>query len=267
MKPMDLVQHNILLSWTSKRQFSHEHFLGEHSLSMLISGEGRVYNNDETHIYTPGSIGLLKRNQLAKSLKMPSKDGKPFKTIGIMLDQESLKQYSLEHDIVTATPYTGKGMLHLQPDRFLAGFFDSLLPYFDQPEKLTERLGELKTTEAIELLLAHNPRLRELLFDFSEPFKIDLESYMMNHFTYNVSLEQFAKLTGRSLSTFNRDFKKTFSQTPEKWLKEMRLEKAHFLIEEKNQKPSDVYMHVGFKNFSHFSTSFKEKFGYNASAV
>lgn len=264
---MDLVQHNILLSCTSKRQFSHEQFLGEHSLSILVSGEARVYNNEETHIYTPGTIGFLKRNQVAKSLKIPSKDGKPFKTIGILLDQETLKRYSIENDIVPTTPYTGKSMLRLCSDRFLPGFFDSLLPYFNRPERLTERLAALKTKEAIELLLSHDPRLRELLFDFSEPFKIDLENYMLNHFTYNVSMEQFAKLTGRSISTFNRDFKKVFSQTPEKWLKEIRLEKAHFLIEEKNQKPSDVYMHVGFKNFSHFSTSFKEKFGYNASDI
>ena len=90
---------------------------------------------------------------------------------------------------------------------------------------------------------------------------------MKSHFTYNVPIKQFAKLTGRSISTFKRDFKKTFSQTPEKWLKDMRLDKAHFLISEKKQKPSEVYLQVGFENFSHFSTSFKERFGYNASTV
>ena len=121
--------------------------------------------------------------------------------------------------------------------------------------------------EVIELLLAYDSRLKELLFDFSEPFKIDLEAFMKSHFTYNVPIKQFAKLTGRSISTFKRDFKKTFSQTPEKWLKDMRLDKAHFLISEKKQKPSEVYLQVGFENFSHFSTSFKERFGYNASTV
>lgn len=267
METIDIVQHNILLSCTSKQQFSQEQFWGEHTLSILLSGEGRVYNNEETHTYTPGIIGLLKRNQVAKSLKIPSIDGKPFKTIGILLDQETLKRYSVENDITPITPYTGKGMLRLRPDRFLTGFFDSLLPYFDQPEQLTEPLAALKTKEAIELLLSHDPRLRELLFDFSEPFKIDLETFMNSHFTYNVSIKQFAKLTGRSISTFKRDFKKTFSQTPERWLKNRRLDKAHFLISEKKQKPSEVYLQVGFENFSHFSTSFKERFGYNASTV
>jgi AraC family transcriptional regulator, exoenzyme S synthesis regulatory protein ExsA len=267
MEAVDILQHNILLSCTSKQQFSQEQFFGENTLSMLISGEGHVFNNDETQIYTPGTIGLLKRNQLAKSIKIPSADGKPFKSIGIILDQESLRRYSAENEIVSPSPYTGKTMLQLHRNPFITGFFDSLLPYFEQPEKLTRKLSELKTTEAIELLLSYDSGLKGLLFDFSEPFKIDLETFMNNHFTYNVSISKFAKLTGRSLSTFKRDFKKIFSQTPEKWIKEKRLDKAHFLIAEKKQKPSEVYLQVGFENFSHFSYSFNEKFGYNASSI
>src|SRR5690606_33853711 len=178
-----------------------------------------------------------------------------------------LRKYGAENDIAVSLPYTGKTMLKLNQNRFIAGFFDSLLPYFEQPGQLTKRLSELKTKEAIELLLAYDPRLKDLLFDFSEPFKIDLEAFMNNHFTYNVPIKQFAKLTGRSISTFKRDFRKTFSQTPAKWLKDMRLDKAHFLISEKKQKPSEVYLQVGFDNFSHFSASFKERFGYNASIV
>ncbi|MBK1439253.1 helix-turn-helix transcriptional regulator [Parapedobacter sp. ISTM3] len=267
METIDIVQHNILLSYTSKQQFSQEQFWSEHTLSMLLSGEGRVYNNEETQRYTPGTIGLLKRNQLAKTVKIPSADGKPFKSVGIILDQETLRRYSAANGLTATSPYTGKTMLKLNQNHFISGFFDSLLPYFEQPGQLTKRLSELKTKEAIELLLSHDPGLKELLFDFSEPFKIDLETFMNSHFTYNVPIKQFAKLTGRSMSTFKRDFKKAFHQTPERWLKDRRLDKAHFLISELRQRPSEVYLQVGFENFSHFSASFKQRFGYNASTV
>ena len=86
---------------------------------------------------------------------------------------------------------------------------------------------------------------------------------MNKHFTYNIPLQQFAKLTGRSLSTFKRDFTKIFKAPPEKWLKKQRLQQAHFLIAQKKQRPSDVYWEVGFENLSHFSESFKEQFGYS----
>lgn len=84
---------------------------------------------------------------------------------------------------------------------------------------------------------------------------------MNHHYKYNISLSSFATLTGRSLSTFKRDFTKIFETTPEKWLQQKRLEQAHYLISKKKQRPSDVYLEVGFENLSHFSFAFKKLFG------
>ena len=87
---------------------------------------------------------------------------------------------------------------------------------------------------------------------------------MNTNFQFNISLSEFARLTGRSLSTFQRDFKKLFETSPQKWLKDKRLMEAKYLIQEKNKKPSEVYYNVGFENFSHFSTAFRQKFGHSS---
>lgn len=84
---------------------------------------------------------------------------------------------------------------------------------------------------------------------------------------FNVSVEAFAKLTGRSLSGFKRDFNKTFNKTPKQWLKEKRLEEAYYLIRHKQKKPSDIYLDLGFENLSHFYYSFKRKYGMTTSEV
>ncbi len=63
-------------------------------------------------------------------------------------------------------------------------------------------LAELKTKEAIELILEVNEEYKSFLFDFTEPFKIDLEMYMKKNFTFDIPLKEFARLSGRSLSTF-----------------------------------------------------------------
>jgi AraC-like DNA-binding protein len=52
---------------------------------------------------------------------------------------------------------------------------------------------------------------------------------------FNMSLEKLGYLTGRSLSTFNRDFKKLFNTTPQKWLTDKRLELAHYQLLEKRK--------------------------------
>jgi AraC-like DNA-binding protein len=122
-------------------------------------------------------------------------------------------------------------------------------------------LTTLKVKEAIIILLETNPQLKNVLFDFSEPGKIDLEAYMNEHYKFNVDINRFAYLTGRSLATFKRDFEKIFNTPPNRWLQHKRLNDAYFLIKEKGWKTSNVYMEVGFKDFSHFSFAFKKAFG------
>jgi AraC-like DNA-binding protein len=106
-----------------------------------------------------------------------------------------------------------------------------------------------------------------ILSEFAGPGKIDLVDFMQKNYCFNISMERFAYLTGRSLATFKRDFKKAFKSSPQKWLLEKRLKHAHYLIREKKQKPSSVCMEVGFGNQSHFSAAFKKMFGYSPSSL
>jgi AraC-like DNA-binding protein len=265
MKENELI-HNFLYSCNYKHKFGTEQLVRENALSLVVSGEIQLTTSTGVQTCRIGDIGLLRRNQLVKALKIPDKNGNAFKSITIFLTQEKLRSYAIENNIKQQDRYSGTGLL-LSPNTFLKAYFDSLLPYFDQPGQLTIPLAELKTNEAIELLLMDKAGLRSFLFDFSEPHKIDLESFMIQNYEFNIPLAEFARLTGRSISTFKRDFKKTFPSAPEKWLREKRLERAHYLISEKKQNPSDIYLQVGFENFSHFSKAFKDYYGVNASTL
>lgn len=258
-------QYNFLYSCTGNTEKEHDPFVYEHALGFLISGSMEIHTPQGVVEVFAGTIALARKNQLIKAIKKP--DGnKPFISISIFLPTEILKEYSIQHSVHANGMYAGEPNLTLENDDFLKGYFDSLMPYFAQPEKLTPILAQAKTTEAIALLL-RNPALKNFLFDFSEPHKVDLEAFMNKHFSYNVPLTQFAKLTGRSLSTFKRDFAKLYGTTPEKWLQKRKLEQAHFLISQKNRKPSDVYLELGFATLSHFSYAFKKEFGVNASTI
>ena len=132
---------------------------------------------------------------------------------------------------------------------------------------MTDEMGILKVKEGVKLLLLALPELRNFLFDFSEPYKIDLEKFMLTNFHFNVPIEKFAQLTGRSLAAFKRDFMKTFGAPPRHWLQDKRLTEARHLIEIKQQKPSAIYLDLGFESLSHFSHSFKKKFGMAPTAL
>lgn len=257
------LQYNILYSCAYQKEQSIEQFFPEHALGIMLSGESRFFTNEGTFILKEGTIGLMRRNQLVKKLKIPATNGEPFRFISIFFDQNVLRQYVAENDIPKQNTYKGPHAIDLTGNIFLKGFFDSLLPYMDNLKNLTQNISALKTREAIELLLQIDDSFQNFLFDFQDPFKIPLEAFMNNNYKYNVSLSAFAKLTGRSLSAFKRDFAKIFNISPEKWLLQKRLEQAHYLISEKKQRPSEVYLEVGFENFSHFSESFKKYFGYS----
>src|SRR5690606_28738695 len=133
--------------------------------------------------------------------------------------------------------------------------------YFEMKD-LPENIASLKITEAISILRAIDPDIDHVLANFEEPGKIDLASYMERNFMFNLPLEKFGYLTGRSLTTFKRDFHKVFHTTPQRWLTQKRLELAHDKFVEKKKKPIDVCYEVGFENLSHFSYAFKKHFGY-----
>lgn len=90
--------------------------------------------------------------------------------------------------------------------------------------------------------------------------KIDLKDFMEKNFRCDMSMSEFARASGRSLSTFKRDFKKISDMSPERWLTDRRLRAAIELLK-RGRRVSDACFDVGFKNVSHFSATFKKKFG------
>lgn len=263
----DILQQNILLSCVHDFHYGTEQLVPHHALGMVISGTMEVFTPEGTIYLEAGSIGIMRKNTLLKTKKHPSQDGKPFKSFSVFLTEEELKSFALKNAIPTQERFTGNPLYEIPKDSFFSGYFQSVIPYFDKPDYFSSKIAAIKTEEAIELLLQLDASFQSYLFDFSEPFKIDLEGFMNKNFLFNIPIKEFARLTGRSLSTFKRDFTKVFEDTPEKWLRKRRLTEAYALIKHQQTKPSDVYLQVGFENFSHFSTSFKTEYGLSPSQL
>ncbi|CAG5008373.1 hypothetical protein DYBT9275_04252 [Dyadobacter sp. CECT 9275] len=234
----------------------------EHNTLVLqVSGHFALDTADQRVTMGSGEMMLVQKNQLAELTKTPAEGG-DYQTIVIRLQEDVLRKIALEEQISVEKKYLGPPNVLIPGNDFLRAFFQSVIPYVDHPEeKITETLGILKVREAVQLLLHTKPELREFLFDFSEPYKMDLEKFMLTNFHYNVPVEKFARLTGRSLAGFKRDFQKIFGMAPRHWLLDKRLSEARHLIESRNKKPSAIYLDLGFESLSHFSHSFKKKFG------
>jgi AraC-like DNA-binding protein len=83
----------------------------------------------------------------------------------------------------------------------------------------------------------------------------------------NLSVSDLAHLSGRSLSSFNRDFKNLHQITAKQWLLEKRLLHAKELLESEKYLVTEVAMMVGYNNISHFIKAYKRKYGLTPKAA
>ncbi|MGY4538215.1 AraC-like DNA-binding protein [Mucilaginibacter sp. UYNi724] len=243
-----------------------EQFVPEHVFSYHIAGTMTINDGQKESVFKPGDFRFIMRNNLVKFLKVPPPNS-DFKSVSVYLDQQTLRNFSIEYGFKCTGHYTGNAVMVLPPQPLYKSFMESIIPYQSNDITIDDKLQELKLREAILILLQSKPEMKDVLFDFSEPGKIDLEGFMEKNFHFNVQLKRFAYLTGRSLATFKRDFEKIYHITPSRWLQQRRLQEAHYLIKEKGKSASDVYLELGFEDLSHFSFAFKNKYGVAPSRI
>lgn len=254
----------VFMTCTIDKEHTWENISPQPILAYIFSGELTLSYGKSTLTFVSGDTVLIPKNQVSRSVKMPI-DGKPFKCVSMLLPEEQLREFYLNRPILETWTENISRERPIKPHSLLHNFFGSLLPYFEMQDVLPEALVSIKIQEVLTIIDTVDKKASSILGTFSQLGKIDLEKYMEEHFMYNLPLEKFAFLTGRSLTTFKQDFKNTFKITPGKWLTEKRLELArHKLIIEK-QKPTDVYLSAGFENLSHFSFAYKKQFGFSPS--
>lgn len=252
---------DIKLSCYEDRLFKTEVLFEHHMLIWFISGETKIIRPEAAYVFGPGDIFLIPRNQPVTVINYP-KDGLPHRSVAMHLSENRLRSFYAAADVRPALQVPSPEIRRFGRHPLLEGCLASLIPYFEVPGPFPENIASLKINEAISILRVADPGIDEVLANFSEPGKIDLGRFMEKNFMFNMPMEKFGYLSGRSLSTFNRDFRKLFGTAPGRWLTRKRLELAHYQLSELKKKPVDVYLEVGFEDLSHFSYAFKKQFGY-----
>lgn len=244
------------------------HMVYHHCLCYIYDGEFILKDGEREEHFTSGDCIFCRRDNRIEVHKQP-KDGRQFRGVFMNFKRPFLKEaYKLidRHSL----PRVNHGLipryvkLPNSPD--FQSLFQSMIPYFETNVHPTDNLMRLKQMEGIYALLNFNADFGPLLFDCIDRWKPDLVEYMEQNYMCDLSIEQFAQFTGRSLSTFKRDFKKSFDLPPERWLTKKRLNSAYELLRQ-GITTTDACCEVGFKSVSHFSAAFKREFGFSPSEV
>jgi len=177
--------------------------------------------------------------------------------------RDIVKEFAGDLDLNSTRIDTQDSAIRVHHDVALSAFFQSMLAYFSQAEKPSEPLLKLKLKELIASILVsrNNPALSSYFHSLAKSNVPAIAEIMEANFRYNLSLENFAELCHRSLSSFKRDFLKQYKEPPGRWLLKKRLEYSSALLRNGDTSISQIVFECGFKDLSHFCRVFKDKFG------
>lgn len=255
---------NIFFSYYFNNERICRNMIKDHMLVFVYSGELLLLEEKNTIKIHKGECVFLKKDNRVNMIKQPNGKEK-FSGIFMVFNRNFLREFyqSLDKNKIPQNIEKLKqSVIKLPKSSAITSLFQSMIPYFDSEEKPMEKLMKLKLLEGVYSLLQIDEHFYTCLFDFTAIWKIDIMEFLENNYMYDLSIDEIAHFTGRSLSTFKRDFKKISDLSPQKWLIERRLKTAYDLLKNENKKVSEVYLEVGFKNFSHFSTAFKRQYGF-----
>ena len=141
-------------------------------------------------------------------------------------------------------------------------YIEGLLFYFDNPSLVNEEMLVLKLKEIILLLsqTKNAPVIQQILSQLFSPATFTFKQVIEDNIYTNLSAEQLARLTNLSTSTFKREFKKIYDDTPANYLKNIRLDRAAELLTISDERITNISFNCGFSNLAHFSKCFHQKF-------
>ena len=201
----------------------------------------------------------------------------------LWVNRAFLIQYSLDHphgnEFVTTENILGKTDYDLSP-AFLADQFrhdDEQVLAGQRIVNRLERLGESRgttvwnTTDKIPVVDAKGAIIGTAGITRAAGPASSLEAtapgfgpalaHMRAHFHHEITNQRLASLSHMSLRAFERRFRATFHLTPQRFLRKLRLRIAARALVYTDDSLSDIALHCGFADQSHFSREFRRQFG------
>lgn len=142
-------------------------------------------------------------------------------------------------------------------------YISNLSIYLDNPSLIDEDLAILKFKELVMILLK-TEGYKNIDYFFSHLFdrsKLEFTTVIENNIYNHLTIEELAFLTNKSLSSFKRFFKVTYQESPAKYIKIKRLEKAKMLLAFTDDLVSNIAYKCGYQDPSTFTHSFHKYSG------
>ncbi len=247
--------------------FKNRVVFNQYAISFVLNGQKEIYRATENTIINAGQAMLIPSGKSIIAEHSLNRD--QYHSLVIFFPGHLVSSFLQKHHISLNT-------INGSPDVAPYIYFSST-PYLNEYLRGIEALieGQHQLSESVAI-----HKLEELLLVIYELFPsqlvnmfsrhqdaagLSLKNLVENNLFNNLSLDELAFLANRSRSSFKRDFEKAYSISPQKYIRDRKLEAACSELA-KGKQASELYDAYGYENLSNFSTAFKKKFGVTPTA-
>jgi AraC-like DNA-binding protein len=254
----------ICVEYTCPVEEEHAGIYAEYDyLIHILSGKKRWTTTQGFWDMSPGDTLYVKKGAAIVTQDFEEQ----FCMLGFFLPDDLIRE-ALEQD-APKVPFEQRELFRqftaarISPENYLKDFIQSVLPYFREDREPPEAILKLKLKELIIQITYHckDVSLKSYLRSVVLNPLPSLTHIMETNYCFNLTLEEYARLSHRSLSKFKSDFSKHYGTTPGKWLLNKRLDQAANQLVNSEENITQISFACGFEDVSHFSRAFRNKFG------
>jgi len=267
VRTIDLLGHAFAECFTLDRNFrTNREMRNDACLAYVQTGTQEVYSPTQKIVAKDRESILMKCGNYIANFKDVTPTSQ-FKSVVFHLDPEVIKKAFGEQELgflrVKRSGIRLDPALKIEQNELLDSFVNSMMPYFDHPNLVREELLLLKLKELVYILSdsGNNEIVSQLLGTLYTREEIEFDEIIKANLFNNLSIAELAHLTAKSESSFKRYFTKYYKESPAKYFKTKRLEKAAGLLKDSSLLISEIAWDCGFENAAHFSDSFRAYFG------
>lgn len=240
------------------------------AVGCVLRGEKYVYYGDECHRIASGELFLLEAG--SHYVKDVAPDQGVYEQILVYYSAPELEQGLL---FLGLNYHVSVGNDHRCGS--CAGYRHAAMPVWRAAEdyfrNLNDRLGDrdflrdpvalrLKMTELLYLIVSHGDScLKNKLLNYSDAERDLLRQVVSRNIFSGASIEELARMCGRSQTSFKKDFSRLYGTSPHQWFLQQRLIHARLLLISTDRSINDIGAECMFANSSHFIKLFRKEYG------
>lgn len=236
-------------------------FLEQHLLYVVLGGSVKLTCGRHSWTVGKNEMILLRRAQSVSYEKYGSEETGVFESQLFAVNDDLLKDFLTSQQVqIPQMPEELVTQVSPMSERLVA-YCWSLSPYFNNPSQVNPGLLRLKVMELLYNVMDCSKNIFRQMLQLRQPVRADIHRVVEDNYTSPISLDELAYLSGRSLSSFKREFLDIYGEPPARWIRERRLSKARQMLQTSQMSVADVAYSLGFENPTHFSRIFKRQFG------